>query len=72
MTDKCQVCDSAGPLPAQLAADFGKGSPHAGERYQLQLCESCFFFTLSTLKRQRMVNMMFDQDPPGDDFGRLA
>lgn len=71
MSEKCHVWNSAGPLPAQLAPAFSEGSRHAGEHYQLQLCEACFFFALSTLKRQGMVETMFDQDPPGDDFGKL-
>lgn len=70
MSEKCDVCDAEGPQPAELAAEFGEGSPHAGKRYQVKLCEPCFFFALSTLKRQRTVNTMFDQDTPGEDFGR--
>lgn len=41
----------------------GYGSKHDGERYEVHLCEFCFFRTLSALRRERMVNTMFDEEP---------
>lgn len=70
MSEKRDVFDAEGPQPAELNAELGEGSPHEGEHYQVNLCEPCYFFALSTRKRQRMVTTMFDQDTPGEDFGR--
>jgi hypothetical protein len=55
-----------------LQAHWGYGSKHDGERYELHLCELCFFRTLSALRRERMVNTMFDENfvpTEADDFG---
>ena len=43
-----------------------------GERYELQLCEKCFFYALTTLKKERADEFMFDEnfDPSTlDGFG---
>ena len=53
-------------------AHWGYGSKHDGERYELQLCEKCFFYTLATLKKERVDEFMFDEnfDPATlDGFG---
>ena len=57
-----------------LQALWGCGSQHDGERYQVHLCESCFFQTLAYLREQRRIHMMFDDDQPKDDpaFDRVA
>ena len=50
----------------------GYGSKHDGERYELQLCEKCFFYALMTLKKERVDEFMFDEnfDPSSlDGFG---
>ncbi|MHC3748965.1 hypothetical protein ACYKDZ_08785 [Stutzerimonas stutzeri] len=54
-----------------LLAYWGHGSQHDGERYEVHLCEPCFFRTLSHLRRERMVNTMFDEEPDTaeDEFG---
>ena len=50
-----------------LQAHWGYGSKHDGERYEVHLCEPCFFRTLSGLRRERMVNTMFDENPGTSD-----
>ncbi|AJO78626.1 MULTISPECIES: hypothetical protein [Gammaproteobacteria] len=54
-----------------LQACWGYGSKHDGERYEIHLCESCFFRALAMLRRERMVNTMFDDEPDTnqDEFG---
>ncbi len=54
-----------------LQAHWEHGSKHDGERYEVRLCEFCFFRTLSHLRRERMVNTMFDEEPytAKDEFG---
>ncbi len=50
----------------------GYGFKHDGERYELQLCEKCFFYALATLKKERADEFMFDEnfDPSTlDGFG---
>ena len=43
-------------------AHWGYGSKHDGERYELQLCEKCFFYALTTLKKERADEFMFDEN----------
>ena len=43
-------------------AHWGYGSKHDGERYELQLCEKCFFYALATLKKERVDEFMFDEN----------
>ena len=68
----CDVCggstvnDSA-PQFGTLSAQWGYGSTHDGEHYEVHLCEMCFFRTLAGLKRERMVNHMFDEAPENSD-----
>ena len=69
----CDVCNQSAKLEfATLSAHWGYGSKHNGERYELQLCEKCFFYALKTLKKQRRDRLMFDEnfDPASlDKFG---
>ena len=59
----CDICQEATQQNhAVLAANWGKGSKHNGEQYQLHLCEACFFATLATLKREHRVKQMFNED----------
>jgi len=76
---RCDVCgegtriEGYGLQFGTLRANWGYGSAHDGERYELHLCEPCFFRTISDLKRERMVNFMFsDEDQNLNDFGRIA
>lgn len=75
----CDVCgkntrvEGYGLQFGALRASWGYGSAHDGERYEVHLCESCFFRTISDLRRERMVNFMFsDEDQDLRDFGRVA
>lgn len=69
----CDVCcqstrvEGYGLQFGTLQAHWGYGSKHDGERYEVHLCEPCFFLTLSTLRRERMVNTMFDETPDTTD-----
>jgi hypothetical protein len=63
-------------ISVSLTAHWGYGSKHDGERYEVHLCEQCFFSTLSTLRRQRMVEHMFDETSgiagePDAEFGQV-
>lgn len=75
----CDVCGDStrvngyGLQYGTLCASWGYGSIHDGERYEIHLCEPCFFRTVSGLKRDRMVNFMFsDEQQDPSDFGRVA
>lgn len=73
----CDVCSRStrvegyGQQFGTLQAHWGYGSKHDGERYEVHLCEPCFFRTLSALRRERLVNTMFDEEPSTakDEFG---
>ncbi|UMQ35973.1 hypothetical protein [Aeromonas hydrophila] len=59
---------------ATLPANWGYGSRHDGERYQVDLCESCFFEALANLRQShRQINMFADVYEPVDPerFGRV-
>lgn len=69
----CDVCltstgAAGGGLEfATLQAHWGYGTQHDGERYELHLCESCFFGTLAYFKQERRVQNLFSEDGcPGD------
>nr|WP_090438982.1 hypothetical protein [Pseudomonas benzenivorans] len=75
----CDVCGSSTRVEGYgfqfgtLHAIWGYGSSHDGERYEVHLCEPCFFRTLSALKREHMLNFMFsDEDQDLSEFGRIA
>ncbi|MBM3105874.1 hypothetical protein IIE18_12060 [Pseudomonas sp. V1] len=73
----CDVCcqctrvEGYGQQFGTLQAHWGHGSKYDGGRYEVRLCEFCFFRTLSHLRRERMVNTMFDEEPDTaeDEFG---
>lgn len=73
----CDVCGSSTRLESDnlqygtLQAHWGFGALHDGERYEVHLCESCFFMTIAYLKQERRIATMFESDPqqPMDDFG---
>lgn len=62
----CDVCDAStraevdAPPFTAMVAGWETSRPNEGERYFLNLCRPCFFMILATLKRQRMVNTMFN------------
>lgn len=76
----CDVCNSSTRIPdyglryGSLEAQWGYGSKHDGEHYRVHLCEPCFFGVLGGLRRQRMVNVMFDENEPHPDerFGLVS
>lgn len=75
----CDVCGGSTRIEGYglqfgtLSASWGYGSAHDGERYEIHLCEPCFFRTISGLRRERMVNTMFsDEDQALSDFGCIA
>lgn len=78
---KCDVCScstrvaNGGLQFASLQAHWGFGTKHDGERYELHLCESCFFGTIAYIKQERRVQGMFDKsdlDLAADDLGLVA
>ena len=58
---RCEVCDAS-------TAETGHGVLQAqwrdGEAEGMRLCKSCFGYAMSTLKRERWVLHMFDDDEP--------
>jgi hypothetical protein len=75
----CDVCRSGtcipdyGPQCGKLEAQWGYGFQHDGEHYRVHLCEPCFFMVLSGLRRERMVNGMFaDQPFSSEDFDLVS
>lgn len=66
----CDVClcstqVAEGMEFATLHARWGYGSKHDGERYELHLCESCFFLTVAYMKDERRIQNLFsDVDNP--------
>ena len=69
----CDVCNQSTKLEfGALSAYWGYGSKHDRERYELQLCEKCFFYALLTLKKERRDTFMFDENfdySSLDEFG---
>ena len=58
----CDVCHQATALEfGTLKAHWGYGSKHDGERYEVQLCETCFFYALTVLKTAKRDHHMFDE-----------
>lgn len=75
----CDVCSESthaegyGTQLGVLRASWGYGSRHDGERYEVRLCENCFFRTLSGLRRDRMVNDLFNDEAEDlSSFGRVT
>ena len=76
----CDVCRSSARLKSgghqfgTLQAHWGYGSAHDGQRYELHLCEECFFRTLACLKQERRTQNLFAQDSQdlNEDFGLIA
>lgn len=76
---RCDICSESTMMAgeqnyATLSANWGYGSQHDGERYDVHLCESCFFETLAYLRQSHRQNHMFSDDyEPADPecFGRV-
>jgi len=76
----CDVCllttrvQGAGLQFGTVQALWGYGAKHDGERYELHLCESCFFQAIAYLKQERRLQSLFDEDGGvvDDQFGLVA
>lgn len=68
----CDVCRCSTRLNTgvhqfgTLQAHWGYGTAHDGERYELHLCEGCFFQALAYLKQERRTQHLFSED--GEDL----
>ncbi|HFP7023705.1 TPA: hypothetical protein ACHKB2_001559 [Acinetobacter baumannii] len=65
----CDVCDKL--LLEEhgvLKAKWGKHSQHTDEKYEIFLCEACFFGALAHLISQREMIHLFDDST---DFSKL-
>lgn len=79
-TVRCDVCDRCTRTPGYgnqfgvLHARWGYGAQHDGDRYQVRLCESCFFLALAHLRQERRVQHLFDGGSVHDDqdFGLVG
>ncbi|WP_122312570.1 hypothetical protein [Pseudomonas coronafaciens] len=77
---KCDVCDSstavsqAGWQFGTLLAHWGYGSTHDGERYEVHLCEGCFFQALAYLRQERRTQHMFSSESQSSpaEFGLVG
>lgn len=75
----CDVChcstrlDTGGHQFGTLQAYWGNGTAHDGERYELHLCEECFFRTLAYLRQERRTQHLFSEDSQDltDDLGLI-
>jgi hypothetical protein len=69
----CDCCgksttNAGDPDYATLESCWGYGSTHDGTRYNIDLCESCFFEILNFIKEKRRkvlgpFNYPYDNDP---------
>ncbi len=56
----CDVCDAN---TAETGHGVLQAQWHDGEAEGMRLCRRCFSFAMSTLKRERWVLHMFDDEP---------
>ncbi|WP_420232757.1 hypothetical protein ACN079_28125 [Pseudomonas sp. ABY48] len=67
---RCDVClcstglDMGGYQFGTLQANWGYGTVHDGERYEVHLCEACFFRTLAYLKQERRSQKLHSKAVP--------
>lgn len=71
---RCDVCSESTRLAngnlhyGRLEAQWGYGTAHDGEHYEVHLCERCFFATLAYLKQERRTFHLFEDDArPGEE-----
>lgn len=73
----CDVCASSALLEngglqyGCLEARWGYGARHDGERYEVHLCEDCFFKTIAYLQQERRIENFLD-DQASNHNGRLG
>jgi hypothetical protein len=76
----CDVCGKStflvngGHQFGTLKADWGYGTTHDGERYEVHLCELCFFQALANIKQELRTNTLFSENGPdqGENFGLVS
>ena len=77
---RCDVCGCSTRLESgnleygMLQAHWGYGALHDGKRYEVHLCEACFFATIAYLQQERRTANMFEDvpQPPDEAFGLVA
>ena len=57
---------------ATITADWGYTSSHDGLRYQIHLCEHCFFSSLANLREARRGYRIFESESPDCEKDPLA
>lgn len=76
----CDVCSCSTRLETgehqfgTLQAHWRYGTAHDGERYEVRLCENCFFQTLAYLRQERRTQHLFSEDGLDltDNLGLIA
>jgi putative toxin-antitoxin system antitoxin component (TIGR02293 family) len=77
----CDICcrstqtEGGGLQYGELWAAWGYGSSHDGERYEVHLCECCFFEVLANLKHERQRETRFDESDENrcpENFGLVT
>ncbi|WP_237673408.1 hypothetical protein [Vreelandella profundi] len=76
----CDVClcstrvENGGLEFATLSALWGYGTRHDGERYELHLCEDCFFQAVADIRKHRRIENLFndDYDHNDNELGLMA
>ena len=60
----CDVCGKSTTRDENIGADFatleaswGYGSPHDGTKYDIHLCENCFYDTLEYLRNKSYAHL---------------
>ena len=75
---RCDLCltstqsKNGGLEFATLQAHWGYGSQHDGERYEVHLCEDCFFSTLAYFNVQNLFSEEGDAGLKAGDIGLVA
>ena len=75
---RCDVCltstqsKNSGLEFATLQAHWGYGSQHDGERYEVHLCEDCFFSTFAYFNVQNLFSEEGDAGLKAGDIGLVA
>ena len=75
---RCDVCltstqsKNGGLEFATLQAHWGYWSQHDGERYEVHLCEDCFFSTLAYFNVQNLFSEEGDAGLKAGDIGLVA
>lgn len=76
---RCDICGQLttsgeySPQFGTLSAHWGYPSIHDDERYEVHLCEACFFDALRMLRDKRREQGLFSEDTewPTDEFGLI-